>query len=436
MLNYIWLALVLAAVLIGGCTDHLREVSDQAFKSAKAAVLDTALPLIGVTALWLGLMRLAERAGMTRILARALRPLLSRLFPDVPAQHPAMGAMLMNFAANMIGLTNAATPLGLRAMTDLEKLNPRPGTATNAMCTFLAINTSSLQLIPTGAIAILAASGSAHPTAIIGTSLLATLCSMTVGITSVKLLERLPLFRLEGAPSDPASLAHAQTTGEQALPDPAVPPTAPSRWALPAVLALVAFFAFLFLRAMQHDAGTSFFPRAVNALSDLAIPFMLVFFPLYATFCGVRVYEEFVEGAREGFQVAVRIIPFLVAMLVAIGIFRAAGGVALLAQLLKPVLDLIQFPTELLPMAITRPLSGSATIGLLADLAKAHGPDSLLARTGGTILGSTETTLYVVAVYFGAVSVKRARHAILAGLLADLTGILSSVLICRWVFGG
>jgi spore maturation protein A len=194
VLNYIWLALVLCAVAIGGWTNHLKEVTDGALDGAKTAVT-IALGLIGIMALWLGVMRLAERAGLIQKIARALRPIMTRLFPDVPPEHPAMGAMLMNMAANMLGLGNAATPLGLRAMRDLETLNPHPGIATNAMCTFLAINTASVQLIPTTAIAILAASGSKRPTAIVGTALMATLCAASVAIISVKLLQRLPVFR-------------------------------------------------------------------------------------------------------------------------------------------------------------------------------------------------------------------------------------------------
>src|SRR5512135_117482 len=201
MLNYIWLGLVLLAVVIGGCTDNLKAVADKSFEMAEFAVMRTALPLVGIMALWLGVMRLAERAGLVALLARALRPLMRRLFPDVPTEHPAMGAMLLNMAANMLGLGNAATPLGLRAMKDLESLNPRPGTATNAMCTFLAINTASIQLIPVTAIAILAANKSANPTAIVGTSLMATVCAATSGVTMAKILERLPIFRLPPLPA-------------------------------------------------------------------------------------------------------------------------------------------------------------------------------------------------------------------------------------------
>ncbi len=256
MLNYIWLTLVMLAVAIGGWNNQLKEVTDGAFDGARTAVT-IALGLIGIMAMWLGLMRLAERAGLIQRIARALRPIMRRLFPDVPAEHPAMGSMLMNMAANMLGLGNAATPLGLRAMRDLEALNRQPGTATNAMCTFLALNTSSVQLIPTTAIAILAAEGSTRPTAIVGTALLATLCAATTAIVSVKLLEKLPFFRM--SPGD-----HPTTKSTRVEPDapleviPPSPTTRPRWWASALLLVLVVFFAALFARmvfpALFHQA--------------------------------------------------------------------------------------------------------------------------------------------------------------------------------------
>jgi spore maturation protein SpmA len=440
MLNYLWLGLMLLAVLLGGMHDRLKEVTDAAFEAARTAVMTIALPLIGLTALWLGVMRLAERAGLIQALARALRPALRWLFPEVPANHPALGSMLMNLAANMIGLTNAATPLGLRAMNDLEKLNRHPGTATNAMCTFLALNTSSVQLLPTTAIGILAAAGAQRPTAIVGTALLATAVSTLAAIVAVKALQNLPGFRLP----EPAVPANDALPAEAALPDaagPAAETPRPVRGSGVVLAVFLGFFAWLFWRLMSGPATSgattgSIFVRAVDAVSLLAIPFFLAFFPLYAALRRVPVYEEFVEGAKEGFHVAVRIIPYLVAMLVAVGTFRAAGGVDLLARALGPVLGVLGFPADLLPMVLMRPLSGGATIGLFSELVSAHGPDSLVSRMGATVLGSTETTLYVVAVYFGAVGVRRARHAVAAGLLADLAGVIASVAICRAVFGG
>jgi spore maturation protein SpmA len=446
VLNYIWLALVVLAVGIGGWNDRLNEVTAGAFDGAKTAVT-IALGLIGVMALWLGVMRLAERAGLVQRIARGLRPVMRRLFPDVPPEHPAMGSMLMNMAANMLGLGNAATPLGLRAMRDLESLNPRPGVASNAMCTFLAINTASVQLIPATAIALLAAAGSKRPTAIVGTALLATLCAATVAITAAKILEKLPFFRLRDA---------APTETEARVPEPAVatgdifqtddlpPKTRPPVWASALLIVLAVFFIALFVRmvfpgifnlpADPNTATQSAFVRSVNALSILAIPFLLSFFPVYAATRGVKVYEEFVEGAKEGFGVILKIIPFLVAMLVAIGMFKGAGGIDLLTRVLTPVLTPLHFPTDLLPLALMRPLSGSATLAILTDIIHRLGPDNIVSLMAATIYGSTETTFYVAAVYFGSVSVKQTRHAIPAGLLGDLAGVIASVIVCRAVF--
>ena len=437
MLNYIWLGLILAAVLLAGVQGRLEAVTDAAFESARTAVMTIALPLIGITALWLGVMRLAERAGMIQALAWLLRPLLRRLFPDVPEDHPAMGSMLMNLSANMIGLTNAATPLGLRAMADLERLNRTPGTATNAMCTFLALNTSSVQLLPTTAIGILAAAGSTRPTAIVGTALLATLCSTAAGVVAVKSLERLRCFRLP-APTAGARLDRDDAAGASRETGLVVNPMPVWGWAVLAGFAglFVWLLGLLLQQSVSGPAAGSLFMRVMNAVSVLAIPFFLAGFPLYAALRRVPVYEEFVEGAKEGFNVAVRIIPFLVAMLLAVGMFRAAGGIELLARGLGPVFVAVGFPTELLPMTLMRPLSGSATIGLFTELVNTHGADSLISRMAGTILGSTETTLYVVAVYFGAVSIRRTRHAVAAGLFADLAGVIASVAIGWAVFGG
>jgi spore maturation protein SpmA len=445
MLNYIWLGLILAAVLMGGATGHLKELTDGAFDATKTGVMTVALPLIGIMALWLGIMRLAEKSGLVQVLARMLRPLLRLLFPEIPAQDPAMGAMLMNIAANMLGLGNAATALGLRAMQRLERLNPHPGTATNAMCTFLAINTSSVQLIPATAVGILAAAGSTNPAAIIGTALAATSCAAVAAIVAVKALERLPIFAVaRSAPAAGGESADAEPIGDEEE----SPAPLPLRWwGGPALCLFGACFVYWFVLDVffpgiwgrplpPGSLGSGAWVRAVSSASTLAIPFFVSFFPLYAFARGVKVYEEFVEGAKDGFNVAVRIIPYLVAILVAVGMFRAAGGIQMLAQWLGPVLNRTGFPADLLPVVLVRPLSGSATIGLFAELVKAHGPDSFIARTAGTILGSTETTFYVLAVYFGSVGIRRTRHAVLAGLAADFTGVVVSFVICRAVFKG
>lgn len=442
MLNYIWLGLIIAAVLIGGVTGQMDAVTRGAFDMAKTAV-ELAIGLIGFMALWLGIMRLAEKSGLIYVIAGALRPVMRWLFPEVPADHPAMGSMIMNIAANMLGLGNAATPLGLRAMRDLEKLNPHPGTATNAMCTFLAVNTSSVQLIPATTVGILVAAGSAEPNAIIGTAFVATICSTIVGITVVKLLEKLPTFRVPVAISAREEKEKQTEVEEQEI-ELEKPKPMPG-WGAAVVGALLVFFAgvFVYLVAPQvfgqtltaEEAAKPIPLRAVGAISTLAIPFVLSFFPLYASLRGLPVYEEFVDGAKEGFNVAVRIIPFLVAILVAIGMFRGAGGIDMLTRWLAKPLSYVGFPPDLVPMAFMRPLSGSGTTGLFGDLVKALGPDSIVTRMGATFIGSSETTFYVIAVYFGSVAIRRTRHAVPAGLLADLAGLIAAVVICRLVFG-
>jgi len=458
MLNYIWLGLVLCAVVIGGINGNLKAVSDRALEMARFAVIDTALPLVGIMALWLGVMRLAERAGLVTLLAHGLRPLLSRIFPDVPHNHPAMGSMLMNMAANMLGLGNAATPLGLRAMKDLESLNPRPGTASNAMCTFLAINTSSVQLIPVTAIAILAANKSTNPTAIVGTTIMATTCAATSAVLMAKFLEKLPWFRLPHIDAPLPAAAAQNETGATAAPGTKAGNSQPKEpikeaaglvplqwWGRLALTAFGIFFLWLFVRmafpgllggeAAAQAPGQSIFVRVVDTVSKLSIPLILAVFPLYAALRRVKVYEEFVDGAKEGFDVAIRIIPYLVAILVAIGMFRAAGGIGLLSTLLAPVMKLVGFPPELLPLVLMRPLSGSGTLGIFTELVQTFGPDSLIARTAGTIFGSTETTFYVLAVYFGSVGIKRTRHAVIAGLTGDCVGVIVSIMVCKLVLG-
>ncbi|MFO1460479.1 MAG: nucleoside recognition domain-containing protein [Verrucomicrobiota bacterium] len=439
MLNCLWLALLLTAVMAGGFSGRLSQTTDAAIRSAEAAVT-LALGLIGVMTLWLGLMRLAERSGLVSGLARVLRPLLRRLFPDVPDDHPALGSMVLNIAANMLGLTNSATPLGLRAMRDLESLNRTPGTATNAMCTFLAINTGSVQLLPVSAIALFAAAGSRDPAAIVGTTLLATTCSSIAGLIAVKTLERLRFFAVDRGgpmPVGPTPTRAAEPSEQNGTPT--IPELAPitlrGRALLIAFAASFAWFALRLVTGPSADPASSLAVRTIQALSTLAIPLLVAGFPLYAAVRGVGVYEEFVEGAKEGFGVAVKIIPYLVGMLVAIGMLRGAGVLELLERWTAPALSTLGIPSQLLPLALMRPLSGSGSLAALGDLIRQSGPDSLVARMGGTLFGSTETTFYVIAVYFGAVGIRRVRHALAAGLVADAVGIVAAVWICRWVLG-
>jgi len=457
VLNPIWLWLVLLSVFIGGFSGNLNAVTGGAAESAKDAVMGIALPLAGWFALWLGMMRLAELAGLVGVLARALRPVMRWLFPDVPADHPALGTMALNMAANMLGLGNAATPLGLKAMKYLEQLNPRPGIASNAMCTFLAMNTASIQLIPATAIGILAINGSKNPAAIVASALLATLCAFTAGITSVKLLEKLPRYQLP--PVEPSATAAETVEAAPAEPE-RMPLTSDGKYllALYGIGMLLLYFVLAFpdqanavlaaLRPLAPKEWLNFtyaplpeslvrlklWTRLLSVAGMMALPFAFTFFPLYAWLRGVKVYEEFVEGAKEGFQVATRIIPFLVAILVVVGMFRRAGGIALLSKVLGPVLGWTGFPVDLLPLVLVRPLSGGATTGVFTEIVKTFGPDSMNSLMAGTIFGSTETTFYVIAVYFGSVSIRRTRHAVPAGLMADLVGVIASIVICRLMF--
>ncbi len=397
----------------------LKKVTNDAIKIAQLAV-EIALGLIGIMALWLGVMKVAEDAGLIKIIARALNPITRKLFPEVPADHPAIGSMVMNISANMLGLGNAATPFGLKAMEELDKLNPNKGTATNSMVTFLAINTAGMTLIPATAIAVRAASGSSNPAVIIGTSIFGAFCAVLIGLTAAKLFERFPI------PKGGFSGWLKQ-----------------NRKFFYFIFSVIGLAATLILSGAGQFIGSflgnSFadaFKSVIQIISILAIPLLIFLFIGYGAIKKVKVYEQFVEGAKEGFNIAVRIIPYLVAMLVAISIFRAGGAMDnWLIPLLRIVTDPIGFPAEALPMALMRPLSGSGSLGIMAETMAVHGPDSFIGILVSTFFGSTETTFYVLAVYFGAVNVKNTRHALPVGLLADVAGILGALFIVKLLFG-
>ncbi len=396
----------------------MKEVTNSALDYAGIAV-DIALGLIGIMTLWLGVMKVAEEAGLIKIIANAMKPITKFLFPSVPQDHPAMGAMIMNMAANMLGLGNAATPFGLKAMEELDKLNPEKGVATNAMCTFLAVNTAGLTLIPATAIAVRAASGSSDPAIIIGTSVFGASCATIAGITSAKILEKFPLK--EGGFS---ALLKSSKKG---------------------LTIFAAVLLIIFVMAVSGLASTllsylsflkpELFKSIIQIISILAIPMLIFIFVGYGAIKKVKIYEMFIEGAKEGFNVAIRIIPYLVAMLVAIGIFRAGGAMEMLIYILTPITNLIGMPAEALPMALMRPLSGSGSLGVMAEIIATHGPDSMIGILVSTFFGSSETTFYVIAVYFGAVNIRKIRHALAAGLIADIAGVLGAIFIVKLLFG-
>lgn len=382
-----------------------------------------AIGLVGVMALFLGLMKVAEEGGLLRIIAKTIRPLMVRLFPEVPADHPAMGAMIMNMSANALGLGNAATPFGIRAMQELDRLNPYKGTASNSMVLFLAINTSSVTLLPTGVIALRAAAGSADPAGILPTTLFATVCSTTVAIlVSLLLQKRWASAAASTPPGESAADAPAPSLDAEALPEAAE--AAYPAWI--SALALGTIFALV--------PVTILFGKTI---SPWIIPGLMVALLGFGIAKGVRVYEAFVEGAKDGFNVAIRIIPYLVAILVAVGMFRASGALDVAISWIGPLTSLVGMPPEALPMALLRPLSGSGAYGVLASIIQdpAIGPDSYAGYLVSTIQGSTETTFYVLAVYFGAVQIRRIRHALVAALCADFAGISAAVLICSLLYG-
>ena len=398
------------------------ELLSAAIIEAASGAVTLAIGLVGVMTLFLGLMKVAEAGGLLRLLARLIRPLMVRLFPDVPADHPAMGAMILNLSANALGLGNAATPFGIRAMQELDKLNAQPGTATNAMVLFLAINTSSVTLLPTGVIALRAAAGSSDPAAILPTTLIATIGSTTVAILAAKLYSR---WTAAPPPVAGSAVSATDKADNGAAPAAAMEEGEPfPLWV--SVLALAGLVGLVPVAVLYGQA-----------LSPWIIPGLMVLFLGFGAMRRVRVYEVMVEGGREGFQVALRIIPYMVVILVGVAMLRASGVLDLLVGALGRFTAPLGLPAEALPMALMRPLSGSGAYGIVASLLNdpAVGPDSYTGLLVSTLQGSTETTFYVLAVYFGAVQVKRIRHAMAAALTADLAGVVCAVLACLVLFG-
>ena len=389
---------------------------------AATGSVELAIGLVGVMTLFLGLVKIAEAGGMLTVLARLIRPLMVRLFPEVPTNHPAMGAMILNMAANALGLGNAATPFGIRAMQELDKLNTQQGTATNAMALFLAINTSSITLLPTGVIALRAAAGSTDPAGILPTTLFATIGSTTVAIISAKLYQR--FFPISGTSNG----LPANSPGHKAeLPSENVGENVEEGYPLwVSITAMVGLAALIPLSIIYG-----------KSVSPWILPCLMLGFLLFGLLNHVRVYEVFVDGAKEGFQVAIKIIPYLVAILVSIGMLRSSGAMDTLVSLIGGWSSKLGMPAEALPMALMRPLSGSGAYGILAAIINDGniGPDSYTGYLVSTLQGSTETTFYVLAVYFGAIQVRRLRHTLMAALTADVAGIIFAVIICSYLYG-
>jgi len=409
MLNRLWLGFFLVATLsalarwgIGGDAGVFAAMIAALFDMAKLSV-EVVILLLGTLTLWLGFLRIAEQAGLIDLLARALGPLFARLMPEVPRGHPAIGLITLNFAANMLGLDNAATPMGLRAMRELQTLNPDPATASNAQILFLVLHSSSLVLLPVTIFMYRAQQGAHDPTLVFLPILLATCAAALTGLVSVAFVQRLRLW-------DPVVLAYLGGFG----------------------LLLGGFIALF--ASMTPQALAAFSALAGN----LAMFGVIVLFLLTGAWKKVPVYESFVDGAKQGFDVAKDLLPYLVAMLCAIGVLRASGALDFLLEAIRALTQAAGLDTrfvDALPTALAKPFSGSAARALLIETMKAKGVDSFPALVAATVQGSTETTFYVLAVYFGAVGIKRARHAIGCAVLADAVGIVSSILLCYWFFG-
>lgn len=409
VLNYIWIAFFLIAFVVAtvrlvwlGDTQVFPEIINSTFSSSKTA-FEISLGLTGVLSLWLGIMKVGEKGGVIAMFSRLLSPIFSKLFPDIPKGHPVTGSIFMNLAANMLGLDNAATPLGLKAMEGLQELNPKKDSASNPMIMFLVLNTSGLTLIPISIMVYRAQMGAAQPTDVFVPILLATFFSTIAGIIAVSIYQRINLL----------NRAILLFLGGMSL-----------------VVAGI-IYAFSTLSRTQIDVYST-------TIANVFLFIIIIGFIVAGIQKKVNVYDAFVEGAKEGFSTAVRIIPYLVAILVAIGVFRASGAMDYLIGGVENLVKLCGINSDFvggLPTAIMKPLSGSGARGLMVDAMTTYGADSFVGRLACIFQGSTDTTFYILAVYFGSVGIAKTRHAVPCGLIADAAGIISAIFICYLFFG-
>ncbi|MBD5392594.1 hypothetical protein HDR65_03555 [bacterium] len=409
LLNYIWIGfflvafvVALASFLFTGDAQVFKAIIDATFSAAKMAVLDIALPLAGVMTLWLGLMNIGEKAGAIRFLSKIVGPFFSKLFPEIPANHPATGQLLLNFSANMLGLDNAATPLGLKAMESMQQLNPQKDTASNAQIMFLAINTSGLTIIPIAVLAQRAIMGAANPTDVFVPLLIATYCSTLGGIIYVTIRQKINLF---------------------------------NKTVLTWLGGITLFIGLLMAYCMSLS------PERLARFSNIAGNGILLL--VITAFIGgglykrINVYEAFIEGAKDGFKTTVKIIPYLVAMLVGIGVFRASGAMGYLIDALAWCADAVGLNTDFvgaLPTAFMKPLSGSGAKAMMIEAMGNYGADSFVGRLACLFQGSADTTFYIIALYFGSVGIRKTRYSVQAGLIADLIGVVAAILVAYVFF--
>ncbi len=409
VLNIIWISFFLAAFITAlfkliflGDQQVFAQIMEALFSLSKSA-FEISLGLTGVLALWLGIMRIGEKSGFIQLLTHSLTPLFSRLMPDVPKDHPALGAIVMNISANALGLDNAATPLGIKAMKELQTLNPTPETASNAQILFLVINTSGVTLFPLTIFTYRAQLGAANPTDVFIPILIATYMSTLAGLLAVAAVQKINLL-------DKVIVAYLG--GFTVV-----------------IGGLLAYFSSLPQQVMLRQSAT---------ISNVILFSLVIVFILGAINKGINAYDAFIEGAKEGFQTAITIIPYLVAMLVAIGVFRASGALDLLADLARFIVHYFKLDdrfVDALPTALMKPFSGSGARAMMIDTMKTMGADSFAGRLSSIVQGSTETTFYVLAIYFGSVGIKHIRHAATCGIIADFGGIIAAIFVAYWFFG-
>jgi spore maturation protein SpmA len=409
VLNIIWICFFLAAfftalfkLIFLGDQQVFAQIMEAMFSLSKSA-FEISLGLTGVLALWLGIMRVGEKSGFILLLTQSLTPLFSRLMPDVPKGHPALGAIVMNISANALGLDNAATPLGIKAMKELQTLNSHPDTASDAQILFLVINTAGVTLFPITIFTYRAQLGAANPTDVFIPILIATYMSTLGGLLSVAFVQKINLL-------DKVVMAYL---GGFTL----------------VVGGLLAYFSSLPQQQMLQQSAT---------ISNVILFSLVITFIFGAMYKGINAYDAFIEGGKEGFQTAIIIIPYLVAMLVAIGVFRASGALDLLADLARIVVHYFMLDdrfVDALPTALMKPFSGSGSRAMMIETMKTHGADSFAGRLASIVQGSTETTFYVLAIYFGSVGIKRIRHTAACGIIADFTGIIAAIFVAYWFFG-
>lgn len=408
VLNYIWIgffviafAVALVKLIVFGDYDVFPDIMNSTFDSARLG-FELSLGLTGVMTLWLGIMKVGERGGAINVLAKLMGPLFNRIFPDIPKNHPVHGSMVMNVAANMLGLDNAATPLGLKAMTELQALNKKKDTASNSMIMFLVLNTSGLTIIPVTVMVYRAQLGAADPSDIFIPILITTFVSTLVGILAVSVVQKINIF-------NKTVLLYLGTFS---------------------LLIAGIIWSFTVMTSDQVNVASS-------VAANIILFSVIIIFILLAIRKKVNVYESFIEGAKEGFNIAIKIIPFLVAILVGIGVFRVAGAMDAIISGLAWVISLFGINTDFvdaLPVAFMKPLSGAGARGLMIDAMNHHGVDSFIGRLACTFQGATDTTFYIIAVYFGSVGIRKVRHAVSCGLIADLAGIITAILMAYLFF--